>query len=152
MNILTHRLNRHNKNSTLVHEANYAKLLCTMPYIHSIQDQSIHLSNTKIHCVEVKVLEVTRYTTMIIFTINYIAQQKWLPQIAMTVRCYHDARVAEVINFQHHARFDSRYKYPNPNMYQKNEKQQINLFLGEWLDYLLKSNNRFQQHTAQIDA
>ncbi|NOZ53044.1 MAG: DUF1249 domain-containing protein [Gammaproteobacteria bacterium] len=152
MNILTRRSCRHPKNSTLVHEANYAKLLRAIPYIHLTQDQSIYLSNTKVHCIELKVLEVTRYTTMIIFTINYISQQKWLPQIDMTVRCYHDARVAEVINFQHHTRFDSRYKYPNPNMYHKNEKQQINLFLGEWLDYLLKNNNHFQQRSTQFNA
>jgi len=55
----------------------------------------------------------------------------------LQVRIYHDARVAEVIDYQHNRRFDSRYKYPNIKMYQTNEKQQINFFLSEWLDFCI---------------
>jgi hypothetical protein len=109
-------------------------------------------ARTPAHQVEIKILEVTPYTTMFSFNISYIGEQKWLPQIHIAVRCYHDLRVAEVANFQHHKHFHSRYSYPNPNMYQRNEKQQINRFLGEWLDFCLKTRCRFESTELSINA
>lgn len=85
----------------------------------------------------VDVLEQHRYTTVI-----GLAQQLPLSILSaamprMTVRIYHDARVAEVLSYQRHSRFRPRYDYPNPDMCQVREKQRVNEFLGEWLDHCL---------------
>ena len=49
------------------------------------------------------------------------------------MRVYHDAKSAEVIEFQNHRRFSAIYDYPNSKMRQRNEKAQINRFLSEFL-------------------
>jgi hypothetical protein len=78
--------------------------------------------------------------------------QRWILKIFMTVRTYHDARVAEVLNFQHHSRFQAQYDYPNPRMFHTNEKQQINRFFNEWLDHCLKSQLRFDSEFESVGA
>ena len=135
---------RHPKNLTFVHEGNYVKIRRVIPFIQSMHSDALIWARTPAHRVEIKIL--------FSFNSSYVGEQKWLPQIHLTVRCYHDARVAEVVNFQHHKNFHSRYSYPNPNMYQKNEKQQINRFLSEWLDYCLKTRCSFQPSEMPINA
>ncbi|MDB6060050.1 MAG: putative dehydrogenase [Verrucomicrobiaceae bacterium] len=56
----------------------------------------------------------------------------------LTVRVYHDARLAEVVAFAPWRRALPRYEYPNPAMHQPNEKSQWNHFLGEWLSHCLQ--------------
>ena len=138
------------KNQTLLHEANYQKVMRVVPLLRSMHCESIIWIKTPAHHVEIRILEVTKYTTAFSFTINYIANQRWLPQINIAVRCYHDASVAEVISFQRHKHFHSRYSYPNPNMYQKNEKQQINRFLSEWLNYCLRTQSRIHPNDMSV--
>ncbi|WP_027966471.1 DUF1249 domain-containing protein [Halomonas halocynthiae] len=53
----------------------------------------------------------------------------------MQVHLYHDARMAEVTDFQRQRHFDGRYRYPNAHMRQPDEKLQLNRFLGEWLNH-----------------
>lgn len=142
----------HPKNQTLVHQSNYAKIMRVIPFIRSMHCDSQIWARTPAHQVEISVTDVTKYTTAFTFLIKYAGAQKWLPQIHITVRCYHDARVAEVVNFQHHKHFDARYSYPNPNMYQRNEKQQINRFLGEWMNYCLQTHCSFQSSEVSINA
>ena len=56
----------------------------------------------------------------------------------LTVRVYHDARLAEVTAFADRRRAEPRYDYPNPHMHQPDEKAQWNRFLGEWLSHCLQ--------------
>ena len=56
---------------------------------------------------------------------------------SLTVRLYHDARVAEVCSSQQIFRFKARYDYPNKKLHQRDEKHQINQFLADWLRYCL---------------
>lgn len=55
----------------------------------------------------------------------------------LTVRIYHDARLAEVVGFCERRRVWPRYDYPNADMLQPDEKAQWNRFLGEWLSLCL---------------
>jgi uncharacterized protein YqiB (DUF1249 family) len=41
--------------------------------------------------------------------------------------------MAEVVSWNGHWNTRSRYPYPNRKMYQRDEKFQLNRFLGEWL-------------------
>ena len=142
----------HPKNSTLVHQANYVKIMRVVPYIREMHCDSQIWARTPAHQVEIIIQEVTPYTTSFSFIITYAGAQKWLPQIHMTVRCYHDARVAEVVKFQQHKYFSARYSYPNPHMHQRNEKQQINRFLGEWMNYCMKTGCAFHSNEASLNA
>jgi uncharacterized protein YqiB (DUF1249 family) len=96
----------------------------------------------------VTVNEVTRYTSLITFEQNVIAPSNEKSQNStafshafhprMSIRLYHDARMAEVISSQDIFQVKPRYDYPNKNMHQQDEKQQINQFLNEWLHLCLE--------------
>ncbi|GAL07054.1 DUF1249 family protein [Photobacterium aphoticum] len=120
-----------------LYETNYAKLLPLLPKsdevgdrcVYSVSDQEYHLTVT----------ESTRYTTLI--TLDLVTDDSvpdyLIPK--MTIRLYHDARVAEVCSAQQTSRLKPRYDYPNLRMHQKDEKHQVNRFLGDWLAYCLKN-------------
>ena len=57
---------------------------------------------------------------------------------SLDVRAYHDATLAEVVAWQGQRRFQPRHEYPNPHMYQRDEKAQLNQFLGELLGFCLE--------------
>lgn len=85
------------------------------------------------------VKEVTPYTSLLTFE-----QKTPTPQLSkhsyhprMSIRLYHDARMAEVISSQGIQQVKPRYDYPNQHMHQQDEKQQINQFLNEWLQLCL---------------
>ena len=144
---------RRSENMTAVHEANYAKLQRVVPGLKSIgHDVKYHSQSNSGQHIEILILEKTPYTTAFSLTLKHSAMRRWLPELFMTIRTYHDARVAEVINFQHHARFDSQYDYPNPNMFHSDEKQQINRFFSEWLDHCLKSKLIFDSEFEAVGA
>ena len=88
--------------------------------------------------------EVTRYTSLItieqksmvgLHTLSKALKSSLHPRI--TIRLYHDARLAEVISVQDMRQIKPRYNYPNSHMHQQDEKQQINQFLNEWLHLCL---------------
>ncbi|MGH1486230.1 MAG: DUF1249 domain-containing protein [Cellvibrionaceae bacterium] len=68
---------------------------------------------------------------------------------SLDVRLYHDAAVAEVIAWQGHRRFQVRHEYPNRNMYQRDEKAQLNTFLGELLEFCL-AQGRVMQNIVTV--
>lgn len=83
---------------------------------------------------ELSVTEVFRYTSTLSIRQNFPKEQ-WpvYRRPEMQVRIYHDANTAEVVSYQNHRYFRASYLLPNNPMYQPDEKQQLNLFLGEWL-------------------
>jgi uncharacterized protein YqiB (DUF1249 family) len=92
----------------------------------------------------VQINEVTRYTSLITFQQEGITSLSGIPNSIidalhprMCIRLYHDARVAEVISTQDIKQVKPRYDYPNSQMHQQDEKQQINQFLNEWLHLCL---------------
>ncbi|XQW84182.1 DUF1249 domain-containing protein [Thalassotalea piscium] len=89
----------------------------------------------------INVNEVTRYTSLVTMTQNCTVLASKLSEILkpkMVIRLYHDARMAEVISNQDIAQVKPRYDYPNKKMHLPDEKQQINLFLKEWLQLSLQ--------------
>lgn len=97
----------------------------------------------------VTVKEITRYTSLITFEQKMFEQKSLAPITStnnvlthslhprMSIRLYHDARMAEVISSQDIYQVKPRYDYPNKRMHQQDEKQQINQFLNEWLHLCL---------------
>ncbi|MCP4986844.1 MAG: DUF1249 domain-containing protein [Colwellia sp.] len=90
----------------------------------------------------VTVTEVTRYTSVIVFEQDSLKHAfKSIPGVVaprMTIRLYHDARMAEVLSTQDIRQVKPRYDYPNSQMHQQDEKQQTNQFLNEWLHLCLR--------------
>jgi len=93
----------------------------------------------------VTITEVTRYTSVVCFEQESLSYSlKNIPDIVasglhprMTIRLYHDARMAEVLSTQDIRQVKPRYDYPNNKMHQQDEKQQTNQFLNEWLHLCL---------------
>lgn len=87
--------------------------------------------------VQVDVLEQTPYTTLVRLTYGLHPALQSLTEPRLTVRLYHDAESAEVIEYQSQRRFAGVYDYPNPAMRAPDEKTQINALLGEYLSHCL---------------
>lgn len=95
---------------------------------------------------KVTITEVTRYTALVTFEQESLnAAVNNIPVIVadalqprMTIRLYHDARLAEVLASQDIRQVKPRYDYPNRQMHQQDEKQQTNQFLNEWLHLCLR--------------
>ncbi|NMM40971.1 DUF1249 domain-containing protein [Pseudoalteromonas arctica] len=80
----------------------------------------------------IKVDGCARYTMDISIT-QLTGMLKGFTPLFLTVRLYHDAKVAEIIHHDYYQRIKPSYGYPNPQMHQKDEKYQLNAFLYDWL-------------------
>lgn len=119
-----------------LYETNYAKLLPLLPRSDMVGDMLVYLVCDDVY--QLEIIESTRYTTVI--TLGLLESEKVANYLSLllTVRLYHDARVAEVCAVQQISRLKPIYDYPNLRMHQKNEKHQVNLFLGDWLKHCLR--------------
>ena len=61
-----------------------------------------------------------------------------LAETRLVIRIYHDAKAAEVIEYQNQRGFHAVYDYPNARMRHPDEKAQVNRFLGEFLGVCLE--------------
>ncbi|MFO8155501.1 MAG: DUF1249 domain-containing protein [Pseudomonadota bacterium] len=86
----------------------------------------------------VVVLERSPYTSTVRLEHGLGSGSSCLTDVVLTVRAYHDARVAEVIDYQGGGRLEPRYSYPNAAMRLPDEKRQVNRFLEDWLRYCLR--------------
>jgi len=129
---------RQDKNMTRLHETNYIKLFQIVPDLLRLTHGKLIDFVYDDNQIQILVEEHTKYTSQLRISMRFKGSSHFIPRINIQVRLYHDAKVAEVIDFQHKRRFHSRYSYPNPGMYQRNEKQQINLFLADWLDHCIQ--------------
>jgi len=123
-------------------EANYARIVRLFPQLDDEDFRSIGVTGptgAQAHVV-FEVLERFKYTTSLSVSLDsglHLGDSRWLPTPALEVRLYHDARVAEVMAQRGAKPMRGVYEYPNGQMYQADEKKQLNLFLAEWLGYCL---------------
>ena len=111
-------------------EENYARLMRLMQSLDG-QDHARFEVGGHGRQMDVRVLKRCPYTTEI--SLRQDTLHALLPGPSLTVRLYHDARLAEVTEATPFRRVRARHEYPNPAMHQPDEKQQWNRFLGEWL-------------------
>lgn len=126
-------------------ERNYLKLMRLMPdfdgqdhFHYEIKSEQGNLGGLSI-----KVTERFKYTSTVEVT-QLLDLGEWLPAPTMLVRIYHDARMAEVTAFQNKRRFQGVYDYPNDEMHHRDEKAQLNSFLGQWLNYCIEHGCHFE--------
>lgn len=120
-------------------EVNYARLLKLMPnlleqtqwrYQVAVGDKSLDLS--------IEITEQAPYTTMLNLTQVGLKIEKLDVTPVLQLRMYHDVKMAEVVSWCGHRSIRPRYDYPNKQMYQQDEKAQINKYLADSLDSALQ--------------
>ena len=112
-------------------DQNYARVVKLFPEHASVDHRDLRLCfGEEVVNVRMSVLERSRYTSVILLTQQ---ASSMAPSNRIRIRVYHDAKSAEVIEIQNQRRFEAIYEYPNPKMRQRDEKRQINRFLGEFL-------------------
>ncbi len=86
---------------------------------------------------ELVTVEEDRYTTTLkVLECDpaVVSSSRWLQgSRRMIVRLYHDARLAEVLQWHNRRVMQGAYPYPNAQMAQRDEKQRMTDFLTEWL-------------------
>ncbi|MGE0624999.1 MAG: DUF1249 domain-containing protein [Pseudomonadales bacterium] len=119
-------------------DANYLRITKLFPDIEQADTTSIGVDvNGARMEVHLEVLERSPYTTLI--RLSQRPEPPWTRKASLTVRLYHDARSAEVVEYQGRKHFlRAVYDYPNADMRQPDEKAQINRFLGEYLALCLR--------------
>ena len=132
----------HKENSQALYEANYRSLRRLFPGIKALGCwQCVFMVGQ--NRLDVHVQEQTPYTTAIKLELS-VDGHLFLPKSKFTIRMYHDALVAEVVNFQGHRRLRPFYEYPNTNLYYADEKRQTNRLLWESLGFCEKQGLEVQ--------
>lgn len=85
--------------------------------------------------VSITIIERCPYTTMMSVKVSSEEDKPWIRWPTLEVRVYHDIKSAEVVSFERHRNFKFRYHTPNQQMFQPDEKSQINRYFGELLTY-----------------
>lgn len=117
-------------------EANYLRLMRLMPDIEQRDECAFDVPyQQQQSTVRLQVEERFTYTTTVLVSQSF--NHRWLEAPSLIVRLYHDARAAEVICLKSKRHFQGVYSYPNDRMHQKDEKAQLNQYLGEWLTHCL---------------
>ena len=111
-------------------EHNYLRLLKLLPPERTVgNSREVKLGSSEF---ATKVDGSAKYT-MDISIKQLSGMLKGIAPLYLTVRLYHDAKVAEIIHHDYHQRIKPSYGYPNLKMHQKDEKYQLNAFLYDWL-------------------
>ena len=128
-------------------EANYARLMRLLPDLHDTDRHtfSVRLGESEPK-VRFEVVQRCRYTTVVKVvqdphpTSGQTSGQEvpGLAETRLAIRIYHDAKAAEVIEYQNERGFHAVYEYPNARMRHPDEKAQVNRFLGEFLGVCLE--------------
>ena len=133
-------------------EANYVRLVKLLANQQqnpdgSSNEQRFMIARGQQHWLHLlRVIERSPYTTTLELSRTAVGESSvWLTLPKLTLRMYHDAKLAEVLAWEGHKRLRPRYEYPNQAMYQSDEKYQLNRFLGEWLALCL-------EHGHGVDA
>lgn len=126
-------------------ENNYVCMLKLLPDCDS-EDLSYEFSISKALTYKIQILESTRYTSTLEMSQVHSHHAAYLSP-SMTVRLYHDAKVAEVLESQRTSQLQPVYEYPNLKMHQRNEKFLVNVFLAEWLHFCLTQRTATTSHS-----
>ncbi len=123
-------------------ELNYGRLLRLLPDCDTADLQYQFSVSQSLHYT-IKIIECSRYTSTLEMSQKSHGGFEFLRPVVQ-VRLYHDAKMAEVLSAQNIGSLKPSYQYPNIKMYQKNEKEMVNLFLAEWLQFCIAQNSQAQ--------
>jgi uncharacterized protein YqiB (DUF1249 family) len=127
-------------------EVNYGRLLRLLPDCDT-QDLQYQFEVNMGLIYTIKIINCSRYTSTLEMSQKSQMGFEFLRPVVQ-VRLYHDAKMAEVISAQNIGSLKPSYQYPNIKMYQKNEKEMVNLFLAEWLQFCLTQSDQLHSSEA----
>ena len=126
------------KGLLLLYEKNYMKIKEIIPSYQDNLDMTYLLpegsNNSK---VTLEFIRESKYTSSLVIKQSEFSN-KQLTSMEIIVVIYHDLKMAEVRKFNGRQLFWARNRYPNKNMFHKDEKYQWNKFLYEWLVFSKK--------------
>lgn len=134
-----------------LYERNYINLRRLLPKMREDDYSRTIAFNSDQHLVThltFNILENSPYTTYLLLKQDNLLP--WLASPALYIRCYHDAKLAEITFAQNTRGFRGVYAYPNKAMHQPDEKKQLNEFLEEWLLRCLSSGYEVQNITLPL--
>ncbi|MEK6749280.1 MAG: DUF1249 domain-containing protein [Pseudomonadota bacterium] len=120
-------------NLMALYEANFDKFVSLIP--GESPGELVLLGVANGFSLRLRAIDRAPYTTTWQVMVQYTGSDTLWACPQFKVRLYHDAKVLEVLYFQGHGRFQGDYPYPNPWMYARDEKRQVNRFFGELLGY-----------------
>ena len=131
-------------------EANYARIMQLLPDMNTVDRREFGVDVVGVSPArfQITVKERCKYTTMLDISQLDYQLHSTTPAPYFSLRVYHDARMAEVVAYNSHHRLLPHYDYPNDKMYQRDEKAQLNTFLGEWLRHCLKYGHSLDDPAA----
>ena len=121
-------------------DANYIRLRQLFPDMDAEDDLEFGIKTRTEEgaSVLINITERCPFTTMLTVKVSSENDHPFIKWPSLDVRIYHDVRSAEVIRFERHKNFRFRYPTPNENLFQPDEKSQINRFLGELLTHCIE--------------
>ena len=128
-------------------DGNYIRLLKLLPDLTPLARREFTLPELGgAQRVVLEVVETFKYTNTIsiVLEVPGLASAYYRPPV-MLVRLYHDANTAEVISYQDERRIRVLYQEDELPRFYPDEKEQVNLFLAEWLALCLEAG---QGHAA----
>ncbi|MAA72608.1 MAG: hypothetical protein CL679_12880 [Bermanella sp.] len=126
-------------NFAKVCESNYMRLLTLLPEMDSGTGREFTITGGVGQRTGIRFSITEQFPYTLTIAIEQVSElHDFLQPPHMDVRLYHDVRMAEVVVFDHHHRFNGVYHYPNPQMRHPDEKHQINQFLADWLEHCLQ--------------
>ena len=118
-------------------DANYLRLMKLFPALREEDRKAFGVQvGDSPYEVHMQVMERGPYTSLLRLT--QLPEAPWSTRPGLVVRLYHDARSAEVVEYQRDGYFRAVYDYPDEHGRQPDEKAQVNRFLGEFLALCLK--------------
>lgn len=117
-------------------EVNYMALMKLLPPGGSVGAERRYQVGNGLQF-QLTVTEESRFTSRVILAQHNPELPSYL-QARIEIRLCHDVRMAEVCAAQQISMLQPRYDYPNQKMHHRDEKEQVNLFLADWLRFCLK--------------
>jgi hypothetical protein len=130
-----------------VYEKNYQHLVQMLTFLRDGREVKQGIPIRK-NGLEVVVLEKSKYTHLIQLQQIPVDPDSLPTALALQVRLYHDAQLAEVSSYQEFYRLRARYEYPNSNMFYRDEKEQSNYLLYDWLCALMTTQFNIDDEQA----
>ncbi|WP_428241821.1 DUF1249 domain-containing protein [Gynuella sp.] len=120
-------------------EGNYAKLQKIFPEMEENQqlELDLHDGRQRYARIRLKVRECFSYTATVQMEISSVMPMSK----SILIRVYQDARMAEVVKGESGRQHNGVYPYPNEQMYQVDEKAQLNRFVSECLSQCLSDGH-----------
>ena len=125
-----------------LYESNFIRLnwLIQEPTRFTGEQQSIVPGDCTLH---LRLLERTRHTSTMLMTYMFEESGRWIADPDMTIRVYHDARLAEAMACSRVHRHEILRQFATGCVREVNRRRARNSMLNKWLEYCAEAGHRF---------